>query len=79
MAATESATTAPTDVSSTPVEETPKSVEKLIKAEKPDEEKFKKDIAEAEKQLSSITEKMVFLPQNHDCSSHDVNCVCRQG
>jgi hypothetical protein len=37
-------------------------VEKLIKVEKPDEEKYKKDLAEAEKQLATVTEKMVRFP-----------------
>jgi hypothetical protein len=61
MAATESSPVA--DVSATsPVEETPKSVEKtekIAKVDKPDDDKFKKDLAEAEKQLNSFTEKMV--------------------
>jgi hypothetical protein len=64
MAATESSPVA--DVSATsPVEETPKSVEKtekITKVDKPDDDKFKKDLAEAEKQLNSVTEKMVPPP-----------------
>jgi hypothetical protein len=64
MAATESSPVA--DVSATsPVEETPKSIaktEKMAKVEKPDDDKFKKDLAEAEKQLNSVTEKMVPPP-----------------
>jgi len=34
-------------------------LEKLTKVEKPDDEKYKKDLAEAEKQLSVIQDKMV--------------------
>jgi hypothetical protein len=57
MAATESASAV------APLSEdgkSPEKVEKLGKVEKPDEEKYKKDLAEAEKQLSSIQDKMVF-------------------
>ena len=36
-------------------------VEKLAKVDKPDEEKFKKDVAEADKQLNFITDKLVYL------------------
>ena len=60
MAATESAAAA---APTAPVADDGKSaekVEKLGKVEKPDEEKYKKDLAEAEKQLSSIQDKMVF-------------------
>jgi hypothetical protein len=46
----------------TPTEAKMEKVEKLTKVEKPDEEKYKKDLAEAEKQLASVTEKMVSLP-----------------
>ena len=59
MAATESAAPA------APVAEDGQSaekVEKLGKVEKPDEEKYKKDLAEAEKHLSAIQDKMVLSP-----------------
>ena len=62
MAATESAAAA---APAAPVADDGKSaekVEKLGKVEKPDEEKYKKDLAEAEKQLSSIQDKMVLPP-----------------
>ena len=62
MAATESTSTA---APAAPLSEDGKSaekVEKLGKVEKPDEEKYKKDLAEAEKQLSSIQDKMVLSP-----------------
>jgi len=64
MAATESASAA---TPTAPLSEDGKSaekVEKLGKVEKPDEEKYKKDLAEAEKQLSSIQDKMVLPPTN---------------
>lgn len=37
-------------------------LEKLTKVEKPDDAKFQKDIAEADKQLSAIQTKMVSSP-----------------
>jgi hypothetical protein len=46
---------APKEVSS----ETVAREERLAKVEKPDDDKFKKELAEAEKQLSAVTEKLV--------------------
>jgi len=34
-------------------------VEKLSKVDKPDEEKFRKDLSEAEKEINTLQEKMV--------------------
>jgi len=65
MAATESASAAtPTAPLSEEDGKSAEKVEKLGKVEKPDEEKYKKDLAEAEKQLSSIQDKMVLPPTN---------------
>ena len=61
MAATES-TAAPAPTAAPVTGDDGKSaekVEKLVKVEKPDDEKYKKDLAEAEKQLSAIQDKMV--------------------
>jgi hypothetical protein len=59
MAAVETATP------DTPLPETsPSKVEKLTKVEKPDDEKFKKDLAEAEKRLAAVTGKMVPLEED---------------
>ena len=63
MAATESS-------SARPVAENVNSAEKhekLTKVEKPDEEKYKKDLAEAEKQLATIQDKMVIPRSSRLC------------
>ena len=41
--------------------------EKLAKVEKPDDEKYKKDLADAEKQLAIVSEKLVhkFCDSKH--------------
>jgi hypothetical protein len=57
MAAVESV---PVDLAPT-TDVTPEKTEKLQKVDKPDEETYKKDLAEAEKALSAINEKMVSL------------------
>ena len=59
MAAAETDAAPVKEVESSPTP-TEKHTEKLSKVEKPDEEKYKKDLAEADKQLSSINEKLVF-------------------
>jgi hypothetical protein len=62
MAATESAaTTAPPPVA----DEKPAAdkTEKLVRVEKPDEDTFKRDLTNAEKQLSAVQDKIVLLPQ----------------
>jgi rubrerythrin len=41
------------------VEKVEKSAQKLTKVEKPDDEKFKKDLAEADKTLAAVNEKLV--------------------
>jgi len=63
MAATESTGLPPVEAgkpSAAGEEKVEKGVEKLSKVEKPDDDKFKKDLAEAEKQLSAVSEKMVL-------------------
>ena len=35
--------------------------EKLTKVDKPDDEKYKRDLSEADKQLSALQEKMVYI------------------
>jgi len=50
--------------------EKPEKTEKLAKVEKPDEEKFKTDLAAAEKDLNSINEKLVG-PQPSGTSKKD--------
>lgn len=70
MAATESTPPAP----AVPAEDTIKSTEKqekFAKVEKPDEEKYRKDLAEADKQLTSIQEKMVCPRAT---LSHSIGC-----
>lgn len=71
MATTESNPAAPAPASAAEGTKSPEKQEKLSKVEKPDEEKFKKDLAEADKQLSSIQEKMVDTPnlQSHPNSN----------
>jgi len=59
MAATETDAAPVKEVESVPTPNE-KHPEKLSKVEKPDEEKYKKDLAEADKQLSSINEKLVI-------------------
>lgn len=62
MAATEATAIPPVDAGklNVPEEKVEKSTEKLTKVEKPDDDKFKKDLAEAEKQLAAVNEKMVL-------------------
>jgi hypothetical protein len=55
MAATEPVSSTPPETPSVSTEKQ----EKITKVDKPDEEKFKKDLAEADKQLSVISEKLV--------------------
>ena len=62
MAATESASTATSSKTSTTPTKSIQKPEKLAKVEKPDDGKFKNDLAEADKQLNIITEKMVSSP-----------------
>ena len=57
MAATESMAT------SVAVSAEPTKPEKLAKVEKPDEEKYKKDLSEADKELSFLNEKLVVSPE----------------
>ena len=64
MAATEETAIPPIDAGkSVAAEEKVEKVggDKLSKVDKPDDDKFKKDLAEAEKQLSAVSEKMVPL------------------
>jgi rubrerythrin len=68
MAATEETAIPPIDAGKAAgveekVEKVEKSTEKVGKVEKPDDDKFKKDLAEAEKQLSAVNEKLVC----HSC------------
>jgi len=58
MAATESAPSPSTEESTSQIAKP----EKLAKIEKPDEEKYKRDVAEADKELSAVTEKLVPYP-----------------
>jgi flagellar biosynthesis/type III secretory pathway chaperone len=63
MAETESAVVA------APVEKSPETgakEERVAKVDKPDEEKFKKELAEAEKQISAVTEKIVCSNQHQE-------------
>ena len=64
MAATEATAIPPIDadksiVDEEKVEKVEKSAPKLTKVEKPDDEKFKKDLAEADKTLAAVNEKLV--------------------
>ena len=61
MAATEATAIPPIDADKSIVDEekVEKSAPKLTKVEKPDDEKFKKDLAEADKTLAAVNEKLV--------------------
>lgn len=69
MAATQAvAATAPppaTDEKSAVVDKTE---EKLVRVEKPDEDKFKRDLTNAEKQLSAVQDKIVLSPSKRLCT-----------
>jgi len=42
--------------------------EKLVRVERPDEDKYKRDLTNAEKQLSAVQDKIVLpLPSFEDC------------
>ena len=59
MAATESAAARPPAADGkSPAEK----AEKLAKVEKPDEDKYKRDLNQAEKQLSAVQDKIVLPP-----------------
>jgi hypothetical protein len=62
MAATEAPAAVPAEA---PAETVAKD-EKLSKVDKPDEEKFKKDIGDADKQLNAVSEKLVSF-WNQEC------------
>jgi hypothetical protein len=42
--------------------------EKLVRVEKPDEDKFKRDLTNAEKQLSAVQDKIVLSPSKRLCT-----------
>jgi len=58
MAETDSPVTPPPTTDATPAKI--EKVEKTTKVERPDEEKYKKELGEADKQLSALTEKLVL-------------------
>lgn len=82
MAATESTGLPPVEAgkpSAAGEEKVEKGVEKLSKVEKPDDDKFKKDLAEAEKQLSAVSEKMVLSLTLCWCCTAQLSLVCPYG
>jgi len=60
MAATESAVAAPLADGKPPAEKG----EKLARVEKPDDDKYKRDLNQAEKQLSAVQDKIVLPPSS---------------
>lgn len=60
MAATQS--TPASAVENIPTSKPAEKPEKLVKVDKPDDEKFKKDLADADKQLAAFNEKLVLSP-----------------
>ena len=54
------ATTPPASADKTQLSKSAENKEKVTKVEKPDDEKYKRDLSEADKQLSALQEKMVL-------------------
>jgi hypothetical protein len=50
------------------------STEKLVKVEKPDEEKYKKDLSQADKELSAITDKLVSSVETKVVLHYRMHC-----
>jgi hypothetical protein len=63
MAATQPASAPPAE--DIPSSKSASKPEKLAKVDKPDDDQFKKDLADADKQLTALSEKLVLLHPLH--------------